>query len=197
MGAMNLRLPDQPGEPTIRREPRPGDLDAIVAHHIETYLPEFGVDGTFGEHVAAAVAAISKTDFPSESERLWIVERDGRHCGSLALTDDGDGAGVVRWFVLDRDVRGFGLGRRLLRELLSEARELGYERLWLETFSDLRAAAHLYTSNGFELVSEDIGPRWGRERIGYRRYELTFQARAQSSSWDSTGSSARPFSVSA
>jgi ribosomal protein S18 acetylase RimI-like enzyme len=181
----------------IRRDLRPGDLGAIVAHHGRTYLPEFALDPTFEAHVGASVAAAGKRGFPTASERLWIVEHDGRHAGSLALTDEGDGLGAVRWFVLDREVRGQGIGRALIGELVAEAERAGYEALFLETFGDLVAAAHLYRSHGFELVGEQVGPRWGRERLAYQRYELSFQARAQSSSPASTGSSSRPFSVSA
>jgi N-acetylglutamate synthase-like GNAT family acetyltransferase len=185
------------GEPTIRRELRPGDLGRIIAHHGETYLPEHELDSTFEAHVAASVAAAGKRAFPGPREGIWIVEVDGRHAGSIALTDEGNRVGVLRWVVLDRSLRGRGLGRRLIGEVLETAESLGYETLELETFSELRAAAHLYRSFGFELVSEDAAPRWGRERITYQRYELSFQARAQSSSSPRTGSSERPFSVSA
>ena len=184
-------------EISIRHDLRPGDLGAIIAHHGATYLPEYGLDSTFEAHVGAGVAEAGKRGFPGPNERLWIVEAGRRHAGSLALTDEGEGVGAVRWFVLDRALRGEGLGRRLLDELVGEARAGGYEDLYLETFGDLRAAAHLYRSHGFELVSEQAGPRWGRERLAYQRYELSLQARAQSSSWTSTGSSSRPFSVSA
>jgi ribosomal protein S18 acetylase RimI-like enzyme len=186
-----------PSSATIRRELRPGDLGAIVAHHGRVYLPEYGLDQTFEAHVCASVAEAGKRGFPTASERVWIVEVDGRHVGSVALTDEGGGQGAVRWVVLDRELRGQGLGRRLLSELVAEAQALGYDGLWLETFSELRAAAAIYRSLGFELVSEDVGVRWGRDGIAYRRYELGFQDRAQSSSPANTGSSARPFSVSA
>ena len=156
----------------IRRVLRPGDLDAIVAHHGRIYGPEHGVDSTFERHVAATVAEAGARGFPSEREAIRIVEHDGEHAGSLALTDEGDGAAALRWFVLDPELRGRGLGRRLLDEMLAKAQESGYERIWLATFSDLEAAAHLYREHGFRLVSEDSAPRWGRDRITYQRYEL-------------------------
>jgi GNAT superfamily N-acetyltransferase len=113
----------------------------------------------------------------------------------VALTDEGAGLATLRWFVLDPGLRGRGLGRRLLAEVLETARDAGYERIGLETFSDLRAAAHLYRSFGFELLWSQTGPRWGREEIVYQRYELTFQDRAQERSSRSAGSRERPFSV--
>src|SRR4051794_15940504 len=108
-------------QPSIRRELRPGDLGAIIEHHGRQYGREYGVDSTFEAHVAAAVAHTALRGFPRANEGIWIVERDGAHAGSLALSDEGDGVACVRFFVLDPEVRGNGLGRRLLGELLDMA----------------------------------------------------------------------------
>jgi GNAT superfamily N-acetyltransferase len=183
--------------PTIRRELRPGDLGAVIAHHGTIYSREHGLDSTFEAHVAASVAAAGARGWPGEREGVWIVEAEGRHAGSLALTDEGKGNAALRWFLLDASLRGQGLGRRLVSELVSAAEGSGYRRLGLETFSELRAAAHIYRAVGFEPVWAKSGPRWGRDELTYQRYELSFQARAQSSSSPSAGSRARPFSVSA
>lgn len=158
--------------PTIRRELRPGDFGAIIEHHGRAYAREYGMDSGMEAHVAAAVARVALRGFPRETETIWIVERDGAHAGSLALTDEGDGTACLRFFLLDPDLRGSGLGRRLLDELLDAARVAGFDRLVLETFSDLEAAAHLYRERGFRVTDAETGPRWGRAEITYQRYEL-------------------------
>jgi GNAT superfamily N-acetyltransferase len=157
---------------TVRREFHPGDLEAIVAHHARVYPAEYRLDPGFIAHVEASVSLAAGRDFPREREAIWIVEHAGEHVGSLALTDEGDGEAVVRWFVLDADLRGRGLGRRLMGELLSEAEHLGFSRVALETFSELTAAARIYRDAGFEVVWSETGPRWGRPEINYQRYEL-------------------------
>jgi ribosomal protein S18 acetylase RimI-like enzyme len=162
--------------PNVRRELRPGDFGAIIEHHGRLYAREYGMGSSFEAHVAAAVARAALRGFPREGEAIWIVERDGIHAGSLALTDEGDGVACLRFFVLDPAVRGHGLGRRLLHELLDTAQEAGFDRVVLETFSDLRAAAHLYRSYGFSVVDAESGPRWGRAGITYQRYELELPA---------------------
>ncbi len=158
--------------PRIRRELRPGDLGEIVAHHGRVYGREYGVDASFEGHVAATVARAGEHGFPTPREAVSVVELDGEHAGSIALTDEGGGEATVRWFVLDPEVRGNGLGRLLLGEMLAKAAEVGYVRVQLETFSELEAAAHLYREHGFELLSADAAPRWGRESITYQRYQL-------------------------
>src|SRR3954452_5016781 len=157
--------------PSIRRDLRPGDLGAIIEHDGRTYAREYGVASSFEAHVAAAVARAALRGFARENEAIWIVERDGRHAGSLAMTDEDDGVACVRFFVLDSELRGSGLGARLLDELLDTARANGFEQAVLETFSDLSAAAHLYGERGFRVVSAETGPRWGRAEITYQRYE--------------------------
>ena len=64
------------GAPTIRRELRPGDLGAIIAHHGTLYAREHGVDADFEAHVAASVSATAaKRGWPAANEAVWIVER--------------------------------------------------------------------------------------------------------------------------
>ena len=170
---------DRVTEPVVRDALRPGDLEAIIAHHRRIYGGEYGVDSRFGDFVAAAVERAAEHGFPSEREAIRIVELDGEHAGSIALTDEGDGEAAIRWVVLSPEVRGEGLGRRLLSELLELARELGYRRVWLETFSELEAAAHLYREAGFVVTGSDTAPRWGRESITMQRYELELTDRAK------------------
>jgi GNAT superfamily N-acetyltransferase len=161
---------------SIRRALRPGDLGAIIEMHGRVYAGEHGNDERFEAMVAASVARAAERGFPSPREGVWIVERDGIFSGSLALTDEGAGTAMVRWFLLDSALRGSGLGRRMLTELLAEAKQNGYSRICLETFSLLRTAAGLYRSFGFEVVSTDTAPRWGHAAIDYQRYELALQS---------------------
>jgi GNAT superfamily N-acetyltransferase len=158
--------------PTVRRHLRPGDLGAIVAQHGRLYPPAYRLDSSFEAHVAASVAQAGRRGFPTEREGIWIVELDGKHAGSIGLTDEGDGVAAIRWVLLDPPLRGQGLGRRLVAELIDFARDVGYELIWLETFSELTTAARIYGSFGFEVVRAETGPRWGRDELTYQRYEL-------------------------
>jgi ribosomal protein S18 acetylase RimI-like enzyme len=166
-------------EVTIRDQMRPGDLEAIVAHHRRIYGEEYAVDSQFGDFVASAVARAVERGFPTEREAIRIVELRGEHAGSIALSDEGDGEAAIRWVVFSPEVRGRGLGRRLLGELLAFAEDHGYRLVWLETFSELEAAAHLYREAGFVVTDADTAPRWGRESITFQRYELELVDRAK------------------
>jgi len=160
------------GDVTVRRVLRPGDPEAIVDLHRRIYPGEHGVDETFTRDVGAELARLVARGWPGPGEGIWVVERNGALAGCLALSDEGQGTGRVRFFLLEPGLRGDGLGRRLLGELLERARGAGHSRLTLTTFEELRAAAHLYRQAGFRVVAEDRSPRWGRERFCLQHYEL-------------------------
>ena len=155
----------------VRRELGDGDADGIVALHDRVYRAEYGRSEAFVAAVAANVAACRAAGWP-ERGGVWLVEREGGVLeGSLGLTAEPDGTGRVRWFVFAPQLRGSGLGRRLLAELLAEARAAGMKRLELETFSALRAAGHLYRDAGFDVISARDRDDWG-PRISYQHYRL-------------------------
>ena len=162
----------------IRRALRPGDLEAIVAHHDRVYRGEYGVDSRFVDQVAATVARAALAGFPGEREAIRIVEHNGGHAGSIALTGENDDVAALRWVVLDRELRGHGIGRQLLDDVLAVARQSDYALVFLDTFSELEAAGRMYRERGFRVVSEDAGPRWGRDHIVYQHYELELRSAA-------------------
>jgi ribosomal protein S18 acetylase RimI-like enzyme len=159
----------------IRRALRPGDEQRIAELHRRVYQPEYGLDDEFVSEVRAGVEAAVASGWPRSGGGVWVADDgNGRVLGSLALTDEGGGCGRIRWFVIDPCLRGTGLGRSLLGELLVEARAQGLGQLALETFSSLESAARLYREAGFRLVWERPREDWGTA-ITYQRYELALR----------------------
>jgi len=156
---------------SIRRDLRSGDIGAIIRMHGLLYPREHGLSPNMERHVAAAVTTAIEHGWP-DNGAVWIVERDDEFAGSIALTDEGDGLAALRWFLLDPSVRGLGLGTRLVGELVAEAEQRGFERIWLETLGILTTAARIYTAHGFVCVSERLGPPWGDPGVPYRGYQL-------------------------
>ena len=125
----------------------------------------------FVDRVAVGVNEAVAAGWPDLTGAVWLVERAGAVCGSLALTDEGDGFGRLRWFVLEPSLRGRGLGNSLVAELVARARADGYQRLELETFSALTVAARIYRAVGFRLTWERERHDWGAP-IVYQQYQL-------------------------
>jgi GNAT superfamily N-acetyltransferase len=87
---------------------------------------------------------------------VLVAERDGELVGCGILVDEGDDAGRLVRMSVRGDQRGQGLGKRLVRALIDEARARGKIRVVCETTDDWHDAIGLYRACGFT----EIG-RWG------------------------------------
>jgi GNAT superfamily N-acetyltransferase len=158
---------------SIRRELQADDRQRIVELQWAVYATEHGLGEQFAHDVADGLAAAIERGWPERAGAVWLIGDGQALSGCLALTDEGS-SGRVRWFVLAPELRGQGLGRRLLGELLDEARRFGHEKLQLDTFSALTAAAHLYRDAGFRVVWERETEMWGPP-IVLQHYELALR----------------------
>ncbi|MBN1530714.1 MAG: GNAT family N-acetyltransferase [Thermoleophilaceae bacterium] len=155
----------------MREGPQPGDIGAVVRLHGLLYAREFGLDASFEAMVARRLGELTGRGWPAAGEGLWIAERDGEPAGSITLAAEGDGLARLGHFLLHPDLRGQGLGPRLVDAALERAREADHRRIELLTFSELGAAARIYRAAGFERVSAEPRSLWGRE-IKIETYEL-------------------------
>ena len=78
-----------------------------------------------------------------------VARREGRivGCGAIQTIDDGVGE-IKRMWVAD-DVRGEGVGRRLLAELEARSATLGHRLVRLDTNGQLTEAVTLYERAGY------------------------------------------------
>jgi GNAT superfamily N-acetyltransferase len=153
---------------TIRRELRAGDLEAIADLHTRIYSREHAMEAGFVEDIVAALHRASESGWP-ENGGVHILEGGGEMTGTMAWTDEGDHA-RIRWVLLAPELRGEGLGRQLVEEMVDEIDARGYELTVLTTFSALRRAAAIYRSLGFVLVDSRAHDSWG-PTVEMQRYE--------------------------
>jgi ribosomal protein S18 acetylase RimI-like enzyme len=120
------------------------DDTATVQRLFADYQANVGVDLCF-QGFAAELADLGK-----RYELVLLLERDGVAWGSVALgRKSADTAELKRLYVAP-ELRGLGLGRRLVRELLAAAQERGYERVVLDTVeAKMPVAVALYRELGF------------------------------------------------
>jgi N-acetylglutamate synthase-like GNAT family acetyltransferase len=156
----------------IRNDWRPGDLGEIVRLHGILYHREQGFDTTFEPYVAEPLARAVL--HPSERQRFWIVEENGTMRGCIAVVEESAERAALRWFLLHPEVRGLGLGRRLLAEAVAFCRASGYREVFLWTVDDLSLARKLYREQGFELEEEHRHPIWGK-RLNEQKYRLLLE----------------------
>ncbi|WP_137130900.1 helix-turn-helix domain-containing GNAT family N-acetyltransferase [Rhizobium sp. FY34] len=148
---------------------RPGLVARVTEMHALYYAREAGFGQRFETVVAGGLAAFcDRLDAPVNG--IWAALCDERIVGSVAIDGEDLGAGIshLRWFIVDDEMRGTGVGRRLLEAALafSDAQRFTESHLW--TFAGLHAARHLYEKNGFVLAEERLGSQWGKEVLEQR-----------------------------
>lgn len=92
---------------------------------------------------------------------LRVLEMDRQVVGYGIMQTPGRWAHILNVAVAPGQ-RGRGLGRRLMVQLLAEARAAGARRVWLEVRPTGRRAIRLYRKLGFQRVGRR--PRYYRER---------------------------------
>jgi N-acetylglutamate synthase-like GNAT family acetyltransferase len=167
---VNIVFEDPENGVRVRTGLMPGDVGYITYLHGVVYDEEYGLDTTFEAYVAKPLAEFALSqDNPRQS--IWVVEKDGVLYGCAAIVEHSREEAQFRWLILAREARGVGLGRRLVEWALGFCRAQGYRSVFLWTFSELEAAAHVYRSHGFRLTEEKTHTIWGRE-LTEQRYDL-------------------------
>jgi putative acetyltransferase len=136
----------------------PGD-DAAVAELIRAVMPEFGAVGDGYAINDPEVDAMSSA-YSLRGARYWVVVRDGvvRGGGGYAALAGGESDTCeLKKMYFYADVRGRGLGARILDLSIEHARLDGYERMYLETLEHMTDARRLYERRGFEPLSKPLG----------------------------------------
>lgn len=103
---------------------------------------------------------------PARPEVLhFVAEINGRVVGSAILTPQLHNKIKVSKLFVHQNYRGFGLGRKLLRRAIAEARDRGYDEVFLTTRALYREAVSLYEAEKWLRGADQPPP--GPDRLYY------------------------------
>ena len=167
----------QPRTPYLLRQHQPGDMGWIVHRQAILYAEEYGWDGTY-EALAAEIVAQFINNYDPKCERCWIAEKDGERVGAVFVAKASGETAKLRLLHVEPEVRGLGIGKRLVDECVRFARQAGYQKMTLWTQDILHAARHLYKQAGFRIVREEQHHSFGKD-LTAETWELDLRTTAR------------------
>lgn len=138
---------------TALRRYHPDDAEAVWDLHVSALTAEGAYDEAFA-HRDADLERVVEEYLGTDGEFLVVDDGDGGLVAMGGFQPDGedDDAAVLRRMRVHPDHQRQGLGTRVLEELESRAEDAGFERLTLDTSTDMEAALAFYRTHGYEEV---------------------------------------------
>ncbi len=130
--------------------------------NIRFYRTAHGFDATFDHAVAEALDSIEQK-ITEVGNHYLVAEHETRRVGCIFLSKDAPDVGRVRLFYVDEAYRGRGLGSRMLRDVIVEARKGTIRQVRVSTFSEHPEACRLYEAFGFQAVRTVPVKAFGRD----------------------------------
>lgn len=92
-------------------------------------------------------------DYAPPEGRLLLAKYEGQVAGCVALHRLEDGICEMKRLYLRPQFRGKGIGRALADRIISEARQIGYQRMRLDTVEPvMKDAVEMYRRLGFKEI---------------------------------------------
>jgi DNA-binding MarR family transcriptional regulator/N-acetylglutamate synthase-like GNAT family acetyltransferase len=143
---------------------------------IAQYFAELEARFDSGFDPARSISADAR-ELVAPAGALMVARLRGRVVGCGALKFHGAAPAELKRMWISPNVRGMGLGRRLLEALEQHSRDAGVRVLRLETNRALREAIALYRRSGYVEVpafnDEPYAHHWFEKRLTRRRHAST------------------------
>lgn len=152
---------------SIRTELRAGDLGYVIYRHGALYGEECGYGIAFEMYVAAGLAEFYHS-YDAENDRVWVCEDNEKIVGFLLAMRKDEMTVQFRYFYLEPEYRGIGMGNELMRLFMNFVKEKGYKSVYLWTTNEQTAAINLYKRYGFRLTEEKKSNVFGKSLIEQR-----------------------------
>ncbi len=90
----------------------------------------------------------------------FVIEKEGDILGGAGISQlekfEGNVCELQKMYFLP-EIRGIGLGRKMMDLCLEKAKECGYEQCYLETMPYMENARKLYKKVGFTYIRNRLG----------------------------------------
>ena len=131
-----------------------GNVQNLVFGVLREYGLQPDLDGTDRD------LADLETHYTKRGGIFELIENEsGELLGTVGLYPVNTETIELRKMYFSKKLRGQGFGKKTLQRMIETARQLGYQKIYLETATVLKEAVALYEKFGFKPTAEKHTPR--------------------------------------
>ncbi|NTS42032.1 GNAT family N-acetyltransferase [Flavisolibacter sp. BT320] len=146
-------------EEIILRTIQPTD-NTSLALIIRQSLEEFGANHPGTVYYDATTDALYELFSSTPGSVYYVAEQHGKVVGGGGIFPSQglprDTCELVKMYLLP-EVRGIGLGKKIITECIRFAKETGFENIYIETMPELGQAMKTYEKFGFQYLDGPMG----------------------------------------
>ena len=143
---------------TIVREIQQKD-NREIQDVIRAIFPEFNLPLVGTAYEDEETTAMFE-NYQEENAKYFVIEVQNEVLGGGGIKPlngfDGNICEIQKMYFSPK-IRGDGFGKLLFDKLIETAKELGFEKCYLESASILKTAIHIYEKNGFMHLKSPLG----------------------------------------
>lgn len=98
--------------------------------------------------------------FDKQGSICWVGEINGKIAGCCGIFPtpglEKDCCELVK-FYLNKDSRGFGVGKQLMYQCEASAIDMGYKKIYIESLPEFRKAVDIYNKAGYRKIPKSLG----------------------------------------
>jgi len=130
-----------------------------VANLIREVLVELGAPKVGTAYEDKSLAILSEV-YDKDKAVYFVMELEGDIVGGAGISqleNTTDNICELQKMYFLPEARGKGLGAKMIVKCLDIAKDLGYEKCYLETLPYMRSAVKLYKKSGFKVLDAPLG----------------------------------------
>ena len=132
----------------------------VLAVIIRKTLEEFGANHPGTVYFDPTTDALYELFSNTTGSVYYVAEEEGKVVGGGGIFPSKglpqDTCELVKMYLLP-EVRGIGLGKKIISECIRFAREKGYQNIYIETMPELSQAMKTYEKFGFRYLDGPLG----------------------------------------
>ena len=146
--------------------------NSALAKIVRDTLAEFGANKPGTVYYDPTTDALYELFQSTPGSIYYVAEKEGKLVGGGGIFPSAglpkDTCELVKMYLLP-EVRGIGLGKKLIQLCLDFAKQAGYKNVYIETMPELKQALKTYEKFGFEYLD---GPMGNTGHFGCDRWML-------------------------